>query len=197
MPKQRRHQVSFKSLTVLSFSAEILAVGSAGYEGMENVKTEMYSTKVGSWKPLEDYPIDSNRETEYLGMYAALYHDGAFYVFGGWAPSASVSTTIARLDTKTTKWSKGGCHQKILKFLLSCSLGKAGTLKNGRRGHSAIFDGEKFWILGGVGTVGNEACTLDGSTVTCVEQPTFFYQPGAYPELFLVADDFGRDVDKC
>ena len=75
----------------------------------------MYSTKVGSWKPLEDYPIDSNRETEYLGKYAALYHDGAFYLFGGRTSENLNSQTIARLDTKTTKWSKGGCHKNFEK----------------------------------------------------------------------------------
>ena len=146
-------------------------------------------------------------------MYAALYHDGAFYLFGGRSYSNRFSQTIARLDTRTTQWSKGGCHKNFekkalrspfLDFLLEFILfshQKAGTLNYGRYGHGAIFDGEKFLIIGGIkdvaGAIKNEVCTLEGSTMTCFEQRTalegYFY----YPELFLVADDFGKEVKKC
>ena len=49
-----------------------------------------------------------------LGNYAALYNDGAFYVFGGSVSSAQHPgkklDTIGRLDTKTYAWSKVGCQ---------------------------------------------------------------------------------------
>ena len=74
-------------------------------------------------------------------------------------------------------------------------------MKNGRYGHGAIFDGEKFFIVGGMKSndleVKNEVCSLEGSTMTCVEQSTpldFYF---GYPELFLVANDFEKDINKC
>ena len=84
---------------------------------------------------------------------------------------------------------------------------KAGTLKHGRRGHGAIFDGEKFLVIGGEGVlpgdkylarrlIETEVCTLKGQRMTCVEQATAL-EGYRYPELFLVADDFGKDVSKC
>ena len=79
---------------------------------------------------------------------------------------------------------------------------KVGFLKHGRSGPGAIFDGEKFLIIGGkINTdydpVENEVCTLEGSTMTCVEQSTALKDYAYYPELFLVADDFGKDLNKC
>ena len=104
----RHHQVISKSLSFfISFSAELLAVGGDYPRG--NVKTEIYRTQVGRWITLEDYPFDSTS----VSHYAALYHDGAFYLFGGDFWKTEFSPTIARLDTKTEKWSEGGCHENF------------------------------------------------------------------------------------
>ena len=74
-------------------------------------------------------------------------------------------------------------------------------MKNGRHGHGAIFDGEKFLVIGGEksgsGPVKNEVCTLEGSTMTCVEQSTALENYGVYPELFLVSENFGKGVNSC
>ena len=115
----RRPQVNFWPTSMfLSFSVELLAVGGLS---PNNVKTEMYLTEVGRWYTLEDYPFDLvsknyvykvsmtfliHTKDSYLYFSAALYHNGFFYLFGGY--SGSYSQTIARLDTKTTKWSKAG-----------------------------------------------------------------------------------------
>ena len=77
---------------------------------------------------------------------------------------------------------------------------KAGNLRHGRRGHGAIFDGEKFLIIGGhdvSGEVENEVCTLKGSRMTCIAQSTATYGYANYPELFLVDEDYGKDFNKC
>ena len=77
---------------------------------------------------------------------------------------------------------------------------KAGTLNYGRFEHGVIFDGAKFLIVGGYadtnGAAKNEVCTLEGSTMTCVEQSTALLHYGD-PALFLVAEDFGKDANKC
>ena len=78
---------------------------------------------------------------------------------------------------------------------------KAGTLVNGRRGHGVIFDGEKFLVIGGYmsggGPVKNEVCSLEDSTMTCVEQSTALDNYAFYPELFIVAENFGKDINSC
>ena len=83
---------------------------------------------------------------------------------------------------------------------------KAGTLKHGRYSHGVVFDGEKFLVIGGFyrdpmmdgkHPTKNEVCTLEGTRMTCVEQPTYMDEYNNYPELFLVGKDFGKDVDKC
>ena len=78
---------------------------------------------------------------------------------------------------------------------------KAGNLRYGRKGHGAIFDGEKFLIIGGLtrggGEVKNEVCTLKDSTITCIAQSADLSGYANYPELFLVADDYGKDPSKC
>ena len=112
-----------------------------------------------------------------------LYHDRAFYIFGGLTTSNTYQQTIARLDAETQTWSK------------------AGSLKNGRRGHGAIFDGEKFIVLGGNksggGAVKNEVCTLSGTSMTCEEASNTLESYSYYPELFLVSEHFGKDISQC
>ena len=77
---------------------------------------------------------------------------------------------------------------------------KAGTLKNGRYAHGVIFDGEKFLVVGGSVSgdlVTNEVCTLEGSSMTCVEQSPVLNFYTFYPELFLVSENFGKDPNDC
>ena len=87
----------------MSCSAELLAVGS--YDP-RNVKTEIYLTEESRWKTVEDYPTDYKDE---IHSYAVLYHDGAFYLFGGKTFWESPRQTIARLDTRNYMWSEVGC----------------------------------------------------------------------------------------
>ena len=96
---------------------------------------------------------------------------------------------------------KWGVQQTDSFQFSSCSpLSKVGTLANARNGHGAIFDGVKFLIIGGTtynDQVTNEICTLVDSVVSCVEQSIALKDYKYYPELFLVAEDFGKDVTKC
>ena len=112
-----------------------------------------------------------------ISEYAVVYHDGAFYLFGGW--QSDTKTVIARLDASTTVWSK------------------AGTLVTGRFFHNAVFDGENFLIIGGPGSLKTEVCSLSGQSVTCTETFNSLDDYYAYPELFLVPGDFGKDPSQC
>ena len=76
-------------------------------------------------------------------------------------------------------------------------------MKWGRQGHGAIFDGEKILIVGGEPhhasrkEIKNEVFAVGGATVTCVEQSTTLAKQNGFPELFLVPEDFGKDLNKC
>ena len=136
-----------------------------------------------------------------VGYYAVVHHQDAFYLFGGMIASTEFSNTIARLDTRTAKWSKVGFPTENSK-LKKCfyTKPKAGTLKYGRNGHGAVLLGEKVLIIGGYvggGPVNNEVCSFNDTTMACVEQSTALTHYAYYPELFLVAEDFGKDKSKC
>ena len=64
-----------------------------------------------------------------IGVYVALYHKGAFYLFGGWTGSASVhleyTKKIARLNTTSDSWSIVGCPPE---FYENDTLSKLGQL---------------------------------------------------------------------
>ena len=121
-------------------------------------------------------PCEASR---YMQYNAVLYHERAFYVFGGYSYSSSYYRDIGRLDEETTTWTK------------------AGLLVAGRYGHGAIFDGEKFLIIGGKGTFKNEVCTLKDEKITCVAQSTTLENYNYYPELFLVEENYGTDLAHC
>ena len=77
---------------------------------------------------------------------------------------------------------------------------RAGFLVNGRHGHGAIFDGQKFLIIGGYidgDPVMNEVCSLQDSRMICIEQPIDMEGYYEFPELFLVAEDFSKNSAKC
>ena len=58
----------------------------------------------GRWLTLQNYPYG----TLFFGNCAVVYHDGAFYLFGGLAHPNPFSKTIARLDVETKTWSRRG-----------------------------------------------------------------------------------------
>ena len=68
-------------------------------------------------------------------------------------------------------------------------------------GHEAIFDGEKFLVLGGAksggGAVSNEVCTLIGASIACREASNKLDDYYAYPELFLVTENYGSEIYYC
>ena len=79
-----------------------------------------------------------------LGYYASIFHDKAFFVFGG--TDADALSTIGRLDAVTRTWSL------------------AGHLKRARYAHAVVFEGEKFLVIGGFGDFKTENCVLNIDT---------------------------------
>ena len=69
----------------------------------------------------------------------------------------------------------------------------AGKLNQGRQGHGVIFDGDQFLVIGGHGTHKTESCIPNGETVTCTLVGEALNDYVYYPELALVADDYGND----
>ena len=90
----------------------------------------------------------------------------------------------------------------LLRNSLCSSKETVGSLVDSRRAHGAVFDGDKFLLIGGrknddFEPVVTEVCTLKDSTMTCVEQSEALDQYAYYPELFIVSQNFGKDFNKC
>ena len=117
-------------------------------------------------------------KVDHIFHYASVFHDQAFFIFGGFETfDYTVNTkSIGRLDAVTQKWTL------------------AGELKNIRAGHSVIFDGSQFLVIGGYPTTAKtENCIPNGSRVTCTEQQLAARDYAFNPELMLVGGDFGND----
>ena len=105
-----------------------------------------------------------------------VYHSNAFYVFGGYVDDYRLKT-IGRLDASTLTWTK------------------AGELNYAKRGHGAIYNGERIIVAGGIGNYKTESCSVEeNGVVNCIEQaPTLDYY-NDYPEMYLVDDAFCKDI---
>ena len=110
-----------------------------------------------------------------MESYASIYFDQAYYIFGGNGATSSTLSKIGRLDAVTKTWSV------------------AGKLNQGRHGHRVIFDQRQFLVIGGRFTQKTESCVPNGETVTCTEVGEGLSRYEYYPELTLVADDYGND----
>ena len=111
-----------------------------------------------------------------MGYAASVYHEQAYYIFGGRGSTDSYLTKIGRLDAVKRTWSL------------------AGSLKQGRRGHGVIFDGEQFVVIGGyTGSLKTENCIISGETITCTQIGPGLDDYAYYPELALVDDNYGND----
>ena len=107
-----------------------------------------------------------------LAYYASIYFDQAYYIFGG---AGSTGDKIGRLDAVSRTWSL------------------AGQLNQGRHTHGVIFDEGQFLVIGGWGTFKTESCVPNGETVTCTQVGEGLNYYTHYPELALVAYDYGDD----
>ena len=109
-----------------------------------------------------------------MGYFASIYIDQVYYIFGGRGSSGDLKN-IGRLDAVTRTWPL------------------AGQLNQSRYGHGVIFDGGQFLVIGGAGTRETESCIPNGETVTCTQVGEGLSNYAYYPELALVADDYGDD----
>ena len=109
---------------------------------------------------------------DHLRQAPIIYVDGAFFVIGGIDSASNYSNNIGRLDEETLSWTK------------------AGTLKSGRYGHNAVFDGSVILVVGGASTQQTEKCVISCSEVSCTTQSPELTLYVNYPELFLVPSNF-------
>ena len=126
---------------------------------------------------LNEVLIENQFEADQDISYAPIvYHSGAFYIVGGFINGGTKSKIIGRLDASTLTWTK------------------AGELNLARDGHGAIFNGEKLIVAGGRLNIKNEACKIDNGLVTCIEQAPNLYHYWVYPEMYLVADSYCKNI---
>ena len=117
--------------------------------------------------------------------YAPVYHRNYFYIFGGRNAHYGFATTkIARLDTHTKTWSI------------------VGELNNPRLGHSVIFNGQVFFVVGGKSHLTQETepmkteqCTLASGKMSCIELESTLNNYVYYPVLLTVDNKFIKNCN--
>ena len=109
----------------------------------------------------------------FIYYHASVYHNEAFFIFGGW--NSNFISKIGRLDAVTRTWSL------------------AGSLKQARSGHAVVFDGTQFLVAGGYGDFKTENCVPNGDYITCIEQELGLKYYADYPELMLLGENYGND----
>ena len=107
-----------------------------------------------------------------MKLYAAVFHGGSYYYFGGYSSAAIAS--ILRLNGNSWTWSN------------------VGQINTSRHGHRVMFVGNTFMVVGGGGTVGNEACVLANEQFTCTELSSSLTDYAWYPVLYLVDENYGN-----
>ena len=63
-------------------------------------------------------------------------------------------------------------------------------MKTTREAHQVILVGDRFMIIGGMGTKNNEACFLNNGQFNCTEFSSSLKNYAYYPILYLVNDNY-------
>ena len=109
-----------------------------------------------------------------------VFHQGGYILFGGYIGGTERTSTIARFDESTRKWSKWG------------------NLLTPRSSHGVIYTVESFLVIGGSKS-GNdeyklrtEQCDIKTESLSCYYHSStleYFYR---WPSAVLVNDTFGQ-----
>ena len=110
--------------------------------------------------------------SQYISYAPIVHVSNSFYLFGGNSGATLNEKTIGRFDIETRKWTN------------------VGSLVTGRYGHNAIYDGQYVLIVGGVGILQTEKCTIINKRVTCSSQSPELDGYVYYPEVFLVPESY-------
>lgn len=116
--------------------------------------------------------------SSYISQAPIIFIDSAFYVIGGTHGTNEFLDVVGKLDAATKVWSKSG------------------ELVWGRFGHNAIFDGSSILVVGGeYFSIGpTERCSFLNEKITCSDQEPSLYDYYAYPELFLIPENFCKNL---
>ena len=104
-----------------------------------------------------------------MRWYVAVFYAGNHYYFGGTRLSS-----ILCLNGSSWSWSN------------------AGQLNSSRNGHGVILVGNTFTIVGGEGTLRNEACLLFNGQFNCTELSTSLTNYSWRPMLYLVDENYAN-----
>ena len=122
------------------------------------------------WEIRATYPYSST-----IGYHANLIHNNRFVVFGG--DDGSLVRTIAAYDYSSNSWQK------------------LGNLINRRSHHDVIATQGAFLVVGdGYAFRKSEKCTLNGNTMTCIEQDPVIRSVEYYFSFQLFYHCYSTDV---
>ena len=108
---------------------------------------------------------------------ALIYHQKSFLVFGGY--TGSDSNVIAKFSMLSLKWTK------------------IGNLNTARRGLSVALLNDRFIVIGGAGTQKTEVCMYWHELIVCKSLEHQLTDYTAYPEIFMVDSEFGKNAGQC
>ena len=145
------------------YSAVLVAV--AGADGLESEKFEN-----GNWSDLQQPP---SGEYPYMSAYAAIFHAGNHYYFGGWNAKVRLASVL-RLSGSAWTWSN------------------VGQLTSSRKGHGVILVANIFMVVGGHGNKRNEACFLTDEQFACTELSTSLNLYAYPPIMYLVDENYAN-----
>ena len=140
--------------------------------GLSHNSCEIMTFNTEKWRSVDPYSYEKHFQNS-----AAVYFQSGFFFFGGAKSWHSISTQresldrIAKLDTKTYKWSA------------------VGKLNTPRADHSVILIDNEVYLFGGSGSFPLEKCSLRGKTVKCTDLG-FSHIDLFQPQMFLVSPKY-------
>ena len=119
---------------------------------------------------------DSGKDKSWFYSYASVFHNGAFFIFGGFP----YTDQIGRFDIVSQEWFSAGRLKSSIRY-----------------DHGVIYRAPTFVVVGGGGTVKNEVCLLDGEELNCTEpEATDKFAANSHhtrPALFLTESNYGEN----
>ena len=119
--------------------------------------------------------LDSDLGGTRISSYASAFYQNVHYFFGGYDGKAA-ATNIVSFDESSQLWSISG------------------QLITGRSGHSVIFTGNAFLVVGGSKDgLKTEKCVPNETHINCTELESTFDSYGFFPEITIVNNEFSSN----
>ena len=122
--------------------------------------------------------FEPTKAGDLIGKAPLIYHEKSFFLFGGYS-SYEASNPYGYYE-----------ERRIGRMDLDGQWTEAGKMNQARHGHNVIYNGVFIMVIGGRSERETERCSIINGSISCFSQTPELKDYYAYPELFLVPDDF-------